>query len=197
MDVGEMMKIPIYTGEVPYLTTEQMIEVDRAMMEDFKIELIQMMENAGRNLAHLARERFFEGDARGKRVVVLAGTGGNGGGALVCARRLSNYGAQVRVFVTKPDSDFTPIPAHQLEILRRMKVPVAGADALAQAATSLTIDLKTEWLPTDALKKNATESSLKRFDGFWGAPGSPYKSMQGALRAIQFCRENGWPFLGT
>lgn len=73
----------------------------------------------------------------------------------------------------------------------------ATNDALAQAATSLTIDLKTEWLPTDALKKNATESSLKRFDGFWGAPGSPYKSMQGALRAIQFCRENGWPFLGT
>ncbi len=45
------MTLPIYTGEVPYLTTEQMVEVDRAMMEDFKIELIQMMENAGRNLA--------------------------------------------------------------------------------------------------------------------------------------------------
>ena len=34
------------SGEVPYLTTEQMVEVDRAMMEDIKIELIQMMENA-------------------------------------------------------------------------------------------------------------------------------------------------------
>jgi hypothetical protein len=27
-----------------------MIEVDRAMIEDFRIELIQMMEHAGRNL---------------------------------------------------------------------------------------------------------------------------------------------------
>jgi NAD(P)H-hydrate epimerase len=128
------MSIPLYTGEVPYLTTQQMIEVDRLMMENYRIELIQMMENAGRNLAHLARERFLGGDPRGKKVAVLAGTGGNGGGALVCARWLHNYGALVQVFVTRPDADFTPIPAHQLEILHRMKIAVASAEAITQAA---------------------------------------------------------------
>jgi NAD(P)H-hydrate epimerase len=126
------MTWPIYPDDVPYLTTEQMIEVDRAMMYDYKIELIQMMENAGRNLAHLARERFFDGDPRGKKVVVLAGTGGNGGGALVGARRLHNYGAQVTVFTTKADADFSPVPAHQLDILRRMQVSVAPADDIGQ-----------------------------------------------------------------
>ena len=126
------MTWPIYSGDIPYLTTEQMIEVDRAMMHDYKIELIQMMENAGRNLAHLARERFFDGDPRGKKVVVLAGTGGNGGGALVSARRLHNYGAQVTVFTTKADADFSPIPGHQLDILRRMQVSVAPADDISQ-----------------------------------------------------------------
>ncbi len=65
--------------DIPYLTTEQMIEVDRAMMEDYQIILIQMMENAGRNLADLARKRFLGGDAAEKRVAVLAGTGGNDG----------------------------------------------------------------------------------------------------------------------
>jgi NAD(P)H-hydrate epimerase len=70
---------------VPYITTEQMIEVDRAMAEDFHIERIQMMENTGRNLAHLARTRFLGGSPIGKTVVILAGTGGNGGGASVCA----------------------------------------------------------------------------------------------------------------
>ncbi len=135
------MTIPVYTGEVPFLTTRQMIEVDRAMMDDFRIELIQMMENAGRNLAHLARERFLDGDPRGKHVVVLAGTGGNGGGALVCARRLHNYGAKVQVFMTKPDVEFTPVPAHQLDILHRMGVPVAQAAGVIQAAKpSLIID---------------------------------------------------------
>ena len=38
---------------VPTLTTEQIIEVDRLMIDDYGIELIQMMENAGRSLAEL------------------------------------------------------------------------------------------------------------------------------------------------
>ncbi len=121
--------------DIPYLTTDQMMEVDRAMIEDFKIELIQMMENAGRNLASLARERFLDGDPIGKRVVVLTGSGGNGGGALVAARRLHNWGAQVRVFATKPASDFTPVPAHQLDILTRMKVSVSQAAGVVEERT--------------------------------------------------------------
>jgi len=116
--------------EIPSLTTEQMIEVDRAMMEDYKIELIQMMENAGRNLAHLARQRFFEGDPKNKRVFVLAGTGGNGGGALVCARRLHNWGAHVSVTLTKPKESFKVVPAHQLEILERMNLPLFQFDQI-------------------------------------------------------------------
>lgn len=47
-------------GSIAYVDTAQMVEVDRAMIEDYRIELIQMMENAGRNLAHLARMRFAE-----------------------------------------------------------------------------------------------------------------------------------------
>src|SRR5262249_6716990 len=131
---GHPMNRP--TRPVPELTTAQMVEVDRAMTEDFHIELLQMMENAGRNLAHLARIRFLDGDPRGKRVVVLAGTGGNGGGALVCARRLHTWGAHVQVVVTKEDDAFTPVPAHQLDILRRMQVPIALAAAVTQVSSS-------------------------------------------------------------
>lgn len=126
------MTIPIYEGEVPSLTTEQMIEVDRAMLQDMHIELIQMMENAGRTLAQLARERFFDGDPRGKKVAVLAGTGGNGGGALVCARRLHTWGAQVQVILTHPPANFTPVPAHQLDIAQRMNIALTLADAISQ-----------------------------------------------------------------
>ena len=45
-------------GAVPALTTEQMRAVDRAMVDDLHIELVQMMENAGRSLAELAITRF-------------------------------------------------------------------------------------------------------------------------------------------
>jgi NAD(P)H-hydrate epimerase len=166
---GERVTLPVYAGPVPYLTTDQMIEVDRAMMEDYRIELMQMMENAGRNLAHLARERFFAGDPRGKRVVVLAGTGGNGGGALVCARRLRNYGAQIQVLVTKPDADFSPVPAHQLDILHRMGVPVAQADGADQIENP---DLILDGLIGYSLKgaPRGTAGDLIRWANAQGAP---------------------------
>ena len=77
---------------VPTVSAEQMREVDRLMEEQYGVALLQMMENAGRNLAHLARRRYFDGDARNRQILVLAGSGGNGGGGLVCARRLHNWG---------------------------------------------------------------------------------------------------------
>ncbi len=120
---------------VPLLSTAQMREVDRAMIEDYRIGLVQMMENAGRNLAHLARVRYLCGDPVGKQVTVLAGSGGNGGGAMVCARRLHTWGADVTVFLTRPASSLSGVPAQQLDILTRMGVPTAQAvEAPAESA---------------------------------------------------------------
>ena len=110
---------------VPALTTEQMREVDRAMVEDLHIELIQMLENAGRTLAELAMSRFSPGS-----VTVLAGPGGNGGGGLVAARHLANRGCQLQVVLAEPDR-LTPVPAHQADILARMGVPVASRPSAA------------------------------------------------------------------
>lgn len=122
--------IPFYRKPVPYLSTDQMREVDRLMIEVYHIELIQMMENAGRHLAVLARERFLGGDPQHKRVAVLAGTGGNGGGALVCARWLHNAGTQVEVLLAAAPEAFTPVSAHQLDILLQMGVSVMQADGI-------------------------------------------------------------------
>ncbi len=97
-----------------------MREVDRAMIEDYGVQLIQMMENAGRSLAQLARDRFLGGDPRGRRVVVLAGKGGNGGGGLVCARHLSNWGTHVRVFAAESRAAFEGVSGHQMSILEKM-----------------------------------------------------------------------------
>jgi NAD(P)H-hydrate epimerase len=116
--------------EFPSLTTEQMIEVDRAMIEDYEISLAQMMENAGRSLAHVARERFLKGNPGGKNVIVLAGTGGNGGGALVAARRLANYGANITVVTTLTAESYRDVPRRQLETLRHMAVPFRKAESL-------------------------------------------------------------------
>jgi NAD(P)H-hydrate epimerase len=113
--------------------------VDRAMIEDYRIDLPRMMENAGRALAIVARERFLAGDPRGKAVAVLAGTGGNGGGALVAARRLHAWGAEVTVVLAS--DALTPVPAQQLGILRRMGVRVhPAADVGDMPASAAVLD---------------------------------------------------------
>jgi len=114
-------------SSLPQLTADQMREVDRVVVEELHVELLQMMENAGRHLAQLARVLFLNGNAAGKRLVILAGTGGNGGGALVCARHLHNAGALVHVVTARPAEAFAGVPAQQLDILARMHVPLSHA----------------------------------------------------------------------
>lgn len=128
-------------GEIPFITTDQMREVDRLMIEEYGILLLQMMEHAGRQLAHLARSRFLDGDPRGKRVLVLSGTGGNGGGGLVCARRLHSWGAHVTVHLSGPASELAEIPRHQLSALERLAVEVkVPADGIALIDVDLIVD---------------------------------------------------------
>ena len=112
---------------IPTVTVAQMREVDRIMVDELHIELLQMMENAGRCLAAHTRG-WLGGDVTGRHVVVLAGSGGNGGGGLVAARRLTIWGAAAAVVLGQPRGDIRGVPAHQLEILERMGVPVWSAD---------------------------------------------------------------------
>lgn len=125
-------------ADTPALTTAQMIEVDRAMIEDYRIELIQMMENAGRNLAELARH-MLGGIVKGKSITILCGNGGNGGGGMTAARRLHNWGAQVTVALTKSGDEFRGVPAHQLDILKRMNIPIIELGSLP-ATVDLILD---------------------------------------------------------
>lgn len=118
-----MSQFPEWNQPLPALTTDQMREVDRVMTEDFGIALIQMMENAGRHLAALGRE-MLGGNVEGKSVVVLAGRGNNGGGGLVAARRMANWGARVSLALAAPPEEFADVPAQQLAIAIRMGLPV-------------------------------------------------------------------------
>ena len=112
---------------LPSLSVAQMYEVDRLLIDTYGIVLLQTMENAGRNLAQLAKE-LLDDDLADRPVVLLAGRGLNGGGGLVAARHLANWGAWVQVLLTHPAEQFTGASAHQLEILNIMDVPVAWAE---------------------------------------------------------------------
>src|SRR5258708_37489152 len=70
---------------VPAVTAEQMRELDRIATEETGPSLLQMMENAGRNMALLAMG-LMASKRRTARVVVLAGSSGNGRGGGMLAR---------------------------------------------------------------------------------------------------------------
>lgn len=72
----------------------------------------------------------------------------------------------------------------------------ATNEALEHAASAEGVRVDVEWLPTLPLEDHAAET-VRPFDALWCAPGSPYRSLTGALQAVRFARERGWPFIGT
>lgn len=120
---NEPFYFPTVTN-VPAVTTAQMVEVDRVMIQEYGITLVRMMENAGRNLADLVRAQL--GGVEGKIIVVLAGRGNNGGGGMVAARHLQNWGAKVTVVVSGRHGD-AGVAGEQLAILQRMDVRISDS----------------------------------------------------------------------
>jgi CTP synthase (UTP-ammonia lyase) len=73
----------------------------------------------------------------------------------------------------------------------------ATNDALQHAAAKLQITVESSWIPTPSLLEAKGVKALESFDGLWASPGSPYHSMDGMLKGIEFARSRDWPFLGT
>lgn len=133
-----MMGCPeVDAATVPWVTAAEMAEIDRVMVDELGITLVQMMENAGRGLAVLARHLL--GGVAGRRVRVLAGTGGNGGGGLAGARHLLVGGADVAVALSAHPPPDTAT-ATQLAILHRLDVPVEVGAASSDNEADLTVD---------------------------------------------------------
>ncbi|MDQ3539305.1 MAG: NAD(P)H-hydrate epimerase [Chloroflexota bacterium] len=127
------------------ITAEQMADLDRIMLDELGIAPLQLMEIAGHAVATFTRDRLLDGDASGKRVLALAGNGGNGGDALVAARLLTAWGAMVTIVIARPPDVHSGLAAHQLDIARRWGISVQTADddtALdpAGAAADLILD---------------------------------------------------------
>ncbi len=66
--------------------------------------------------------------------------------------------------------------------------------ALRMAGAACDTELDFDWVPTDEIDSAARVAG---FDGLWCVPASPYRSMEGALTAIEHARVHARPFLGT
>jgi NAD(P)H-hydrate epimerase len=119
-----------------------MAQVDRIMSDELGVEVLQLMELAGLAVAAWARERFL-GDATGKRVLVLAGSGGNGGDGMVAARLLAAWGAWPTVWLSHEAQHLRGAAAHQAHALAALGVPILpppGAEPPSLPEVDLIID---------------------------------------------------------
>jgi NAD(P)H-hydrate epimerase len=124
---------------VPAITADQMLKVDRVAMEEFGLGILQMMENAGRNLAENVLDML---GASSGAVVILAGAGGNGGGGLCCARHLHNRGYRVRLALDREAAALRGAAAAQWRILQAAGLQPLTPDqvALALRQSDLVVD---------------------------------------------------------
>jgi len=79
---------------------------------------------------------------------------------------------------------------HDPQITAHRAIPIA----LERIGKQTGLDVQVQWLATDLI---VDDTLFNDFQGIWCVPGSPYRSEDGALRAIRFAREQRRPFLGT
>ena len=118
-----------------YLTAGEMKEADEEAIGGYEIDVLALMENAGSAVAGIARE-LMGGTVAGRKIVVLAGKGNNGGDGLVAARHLHDWGADVSVLLSE-EGGLGPVPVRQLVGVRKAGVPVSDAGGSIEAADLL------------------------------------------------------------
>jgi len=116
--MSQIQKINSENYDQVSVTAKEMARIDQIAIEDFGIDLPKMMERAGSHLATLCAQ-FLGGNGK---ILVLAGSGHNGGGGLVAAKYLHKLGFQVTVYPTS--NNLKPTTNHQLIMLKKLNVKI-------------------------------------------------------------------------
>lgn len=108
----------------PVFTRDQIRRVDQMAIEEYHIPSLVLMENAGRGAARLI-DRLY--GASGKSVVIVCGSGNNGGDGGVIARHLHNAGWQVQIVIVRPAEKFSADMTAQYRMISAMNLPITFA----------------------------------------------------------------------
>ncbi len=125
------------------ISAETMQLLDRRTITEAGIPGLVLMEQAGKKCAQQIRSTF--GNGSGKRAVIIAGKGNNGGDGYVIARILAAHGWTTDVFVLADRHQITGDAALNLDRLDREQIcfirdtlPETFKDLLAGRPLSLT-----------------------------------------------------------
>lgn len=96
-------------------TRKQIQELDRLMVDEYGVSVMQLMELAGYQVAMLVRKLV-----KRCRILVVAGPGNNGGDGLAAARHLANWGYEVSVYIV--DGLRSNAARKQLQALKKLGI---------------------------------------------------------------------------
>jgi len=119
-------------GMFELLTTAEMADADRLAIAG-GIAGSELMESAGRAVAEAVAERH----PSGRRILVVAGPGNNGGDGFVAARLLAERGARVEVMLL---GDVGRLKGDAALAAKKWTGPVAAAEPRALAGAEVVID---------------------------------------------------------
>jgi len=114
------------------VTTRRMQALDRWAIRTIGIPSLCLMENAGRLVAEEVK-RFLR-RSQGRKVLVIAGTGNNGGDGFVAARHFLNAGLRVNIFLAGVLAKMTPDAALNFRVAKKLGIPVRMAFRLSASA---------------------------------------------------------------
>jgi NAD(P)H-hydrate epimerase len=110
-----------------HLTAAQSREVDRLAMEEYGMHSLVLMENAGKNAAHIIDQLASLANPQKTTVVaILAGTGNNGGDGWVISRHLTAQGYEVHNVLVGERDKLSSDNRSNLEILIRAKTKLVN-----------------------------------------------------------------------
>ena len=111
------------TYRIPVCSVEEMRRIDELAAQKYGLDHLLLMEDAGSSVYHaITRETGY---VAGKRVAVIAGTGNNGGDAIVAGRRLYSSGALVRIALVGDPSRVSDLCRRNLELASRLGIGVS------------------------------------------------------------------------
>lgn len=110
-------------------TVDQMRGLDSAAAGKYGVDHHLLMENAGHSAYYVI---LREMGVRGRRFVVVAGVGNNGGDALVVARKLHSSGGSVRAFVVGDPSGYAGPALQNYEIASKIGIKLSTITGEAQ-----------------------------------------------------------------
>ncbi|MEI8368343.1 MAG: NAD(P)H-hydrate epimerase [Planctomycetia bacterium] len=157
------------------LTREQVRAVDLQAIGDYSLPGIVLMENAGRNAAHLLMAvASLDSVNPPLRVAIACGRGNNGGDGFVMARHLENLGAEIKILLASDPSVYRGDAAINHAVAVRAGIPIDPLESAPLEAWSAAL-AGSDWI-VDALLGT-------------GSSGAPRGAVATAIRAINLARD--------